>query len=291
MQISAEGGNHHLLGILVKAQIQLPENGLHLLRGDIRSQQAVDPLRLKGHPYGLILYGIDIDHASHHFAAAQLLYQLAGPVDGCLRVVGIQALLKNGGCIRPESCLLCGQTDIHAVKVSGFKYDGMYMIRDLGVLASHDTCKAHSLFSVIDHQHGVIQLPYLAVQGLELISVRRTLYHDLMTRNGVIVVGMHGLAILLHDEVRDIHQVIDGTDAAVPKALLHPFRGGGKADVLYHPCTVTGAELCILHLYLQIVIDILTVSCFLYLRQLEALSEGGGSLPGNADDAVAVHPV
>ena len=167
----------------------------------------------------------------------------------------------------------------------------MYMIRDLGVLASHDTCKAHSLFSVIDHQHGVIQLPYLAVQGLELISVRRALYHDLMTRNGVIVVGMHGLAILLHDEVRDIHQVIDGTDAAVPKALLHPFRGGGKADVLYHPCTVTGAKLRILHLYLQIVIDILTVSCFLYLRQLEALSEGGGSLPGNADDAVAVHPV
>ena len=102
---------------------------------------------------------------------------------------------------------------------------------------------------------------------------------------------MHGLAVLLHDIVGDIHQVVDGPDAAGGKPSAHPLRGRANLNVFADPGTVPGAERRILHFHAHIVVHILLVSHSFYLRGRKGLPESCRRLPGQAQHTVAVHPV
>ena len=45
-----------------------------------------------------------------------------------------------------------------------------------------------------------------------------------MTCQLVIVKGVHGLSVLFHHIVGDIHDIVDGTDSAGSQTALHPLR-------------------------------------------------------------------
>ena len=61
------------------------------------------------------------------------------------------------------------------------------------------------------------------------------------------VEGVHGLAVLQHHIVGDIHNVVDGTDAGVPEPLAHPRGRGPDLHVLHQAGGVAGAEVGILN--------------------------------------------
>ena len=112
-----------------------------------------------------------------------------------------------------------------------------------------------------------------------------------MARQGIVVKGVHGLSVLFHHVVGDIHDVVDGTDSAGRQAALHPLGGGSQLDVLHHSRAVAGAQLRVFHPHLQVIVDILAVSGGLYHRRMEFFSKCGGRLPGDSHHAVAVHAV
>ena len=121
--------------------------------------------------------------------------------------------------------LLCGKADIGAVKAGCLKYHGLYIICDLGILTAHDTGNAHLLFAVTDHQHTLIQLSAPDRPASETVAVlcaRRTMIS--WPASCVVIIGMHGLSVFFHHIVGDIHQVVDGTDAAGCQTSLHPLR-------------------------------------------------------------------
>ncbi len=112
-----------------------------------------------------------------------------------------------------------------------------------------------------------------------------------MSRDGVQIIGVHGLSVLFHHIVCDIYQIVDGPDAACRQPSLHPFRRWRDPDIRAHSCTVTGTQVFILNFHFDIIVDIPCFLLNLYIRFMERLTEGCRRLSGDTDDAVAVHPV
>ena len=110
---------------------------------------------------------------------------------------------------------------------------------------------------------------------------------------------MHGLAVFQHHIVGDVHNVVDGPDAAGAEALPHPLGGGGDLHVPHHPGGVPGTEVRVRGLHVQElrqgagqgVVRVLGAALHHGLVELHGLVECRHHLPGKADDAEAVGPV
>ncbi len=224
LQILTEGRNDDLLRLFIVSELFLAENRQHLFRRQIGAEVGVDFLRLEldsAKVRNRLLY---IDHSLCRSSASELYHQLACAVDCFLRITRIKSLLKNAGCIRAESDALRGFADIGAVEGCRLKEHSLYMIRDHGVLAAHDTGKSDFLFSVADHENVVIEFSLLIIERCEGFAVLCPADADFRACERVIVIGVHRLAVLEHDIIRDINEIVDWTDAAVAKAFLHPLR-------------------------------------------------------------------
>ena len=112
-----------------------------------------------------------------------------------------------------------------------------------------------------------------------------------MPRNGRKIEGVHGLAVLLHHIVGDVHQIVDGADAAGRKPSLHPPGGRADFDIFADPCAVSWTQFLILHFHGNIILRLLTVSRYRYLGQYKGLSESCRRLSGNTDYTVTVYAV
>ena len=167
----------------------------------------------------------------------------------------------------------------------------MHVFGDLGVFAAHDAGDADLLLAVADHQHVVVQFALLAVQGHEAFAVPRAPDYDLMAGDRVVIERVHGLAVLFHHVVGDVHQVVDGTDAAGAQALLHPFRGRAELDVLHDAGRVARAQVGVRDLHGNVIRSLLAVPSHRDDGRNERQAERGRRFPGNAQDAVAVHAV
>ena len=66
----------------------------------------------------------------------------------------------------------------------------------------------------------------------------------------IIIKGMHGLSVLFHNVVCDVHDVVDGADAGGCQAVLEPLGRRSQMDVLHHSGAVAFAEVCIFYRYL-----------------------------------------
>ena len=100
---------------------------------------------------------------------------------------------------------------------------------DLGVGTAHDTgdtdnARTFSLGRIGDEQILRIQLSLLLVQGHEALA-RAGAAHDDGRRERSQVVGVHRLAEVEHDVVRDVDGQRQGTHAGGLEALNHPTRG------------------------------------------------------------------
>ena len=106
------------------------------------------------------------------------------------------------------------------------------------------------------------------------------------------VKGVHGLAVLEHDVVGDIDDVIYRTHAGVADTLAHPLGRGGDLHVFDHARGVARAEAGVLDDDLRHVVDVAACSR-LYdgFMELQLLAEGDGRLAGKADHAQAVWTV
>ena len=93
-QVMTEGRCNDLSLLSVITEINLLEVRKHILLGNIGSQKGVDALRLERNANRLFFLRVNVYHAANYLTRAQLLDQLAGTVDGILRIVGIQALLE-----------------------------------------------------------------------------------------------------------------------------------------------------------------------------------------------------
>ena len=171
---------------------------------------------------------IDIRHALIDRATAVLDKQLNG------------ALRRDGGQRRIGAALepLCGlgvqlvttgaTRDRHGVKVRGFEQDVCRVLADLGVGTTHDTCntdnaRALALRRVGDQQILRVEVTLFLIQGHQRFAGASTA-HDDRGSKVTQVVGVHRLAKVQHDVVRDVDSQGQRAHARSFKALDHPAR-------------------------------------------------------------------
>ena len=102
---------------------------------------------------------------------------------------------------------------------------------------------------------------------------------------------MHRLAVLEHDVVCDVDDVVDRAHAAVAQALAHPCRRRGDPDVAHHARGVARAERGLVNADADIVADVLAAAGHVGRVQLQGLAEGHGGLARQTDHGQAVRAV
>ena len=161
LHIGPPGGN--MDGVALHLEVQSFQNPDHFLTGNIGAQQAVDLLRLQLHGDGVGVLGDDVHHALHHFAGAQQLHQLAGPLHGLQSVHGVQTLFIAGGSVGTHIQSGGGAVDGGAVEVGGFKQNHGGVAHDLAVGTAHDAGHADGSVLIADAEHRGGQIPLIAV--------------------------------------------------------------------------------------------------------------------------------
>ena len=263
----------------------------HVFR-DVRSKVCIDLLRLERDLSKRRQAVVLIDIGPCNLALAVLLEELAGAVHGSHRVVGIESLLKDGARIGAHADPLCGLADIGAVEGCGLEQHRVDMIGDHRILAAHDAGDADRTVRVIDHEDVVVELSLLTVEGREDLAILSASYDDLSAVNRVIVIGMHRLAVLHHDKVCDVDQVVDGADAEVCQTALHP--AGRRADLHIgdNRSNIPRAQILCLNVNGDEILRVLVKSMLhSNLWHDKRLSESHGRLSCNTEHAVAVNTV
>ena len=234
----------------------------------------------------------DVDDAVHHLASPQQLHQLTGPVDGGQRVHGVQALLELGGRLGAHTQGQRAPADAGAVEAGGLEHHVVGVVHDLGVQPAHDARQTYRPALVGNDQMVGVQRVLPAVQGGELFALSGTADDDLPAVDIAVVEGVHGLAVLQHDVVGDVHDVVDGPHSHGAKPLPHPLGGGGDLHVAHHPGGVPGHQIGGGGLHVQQLGEH-AVRPALHLRGVEGegLVKGSRRLPGQADDGQAVRAV
>ena len=138
--------------------------------------------------------------------------------------MGIKSFLELAGSIGPQAHTFGRFTDVGTVKRCRLEEHCLHLVRDHGILTAHDPRNAYFLLGITDHQHIGVQIPLLPVKRAEHIPFPGPTHDDLMTGDGIQIVSVHGLSVLFHHVVGNIHQIVDGADSAGRQTALHPLR-------------------------------------------------------------------
>ena len=289
LHVRAPGGD--IDGVALEGEAEAQEDVAHGGLVDVGAEQGVDLLGLELDGGLLEFVRADVDDALHHLARAEQLDELAGALHGGVGVLGVEALFIAGGGVGAHAEGGGGAADGGAVEVGGLKEHHGGVAHDLGVGAAHDAGHAHGLFRVADAEHGGGQLALGAVESLDGLALSGAAHMDLAALDAGEVKGVHGLAVLEHDVVGDVDDVVDGAHAGVADTLAHPGGGRGDLHVFDHAGGVAHAE-GVLDEDLGQLVDVAAGRGLDHgLMQLELLVEGDGGLAGKADHAQAVGAV
>ena len=211
--VMTEGRCNNFIALFVIGKFYICKIIQHLFAGQIGSKQCIDAFRLKFHANWLFAFGVYICHATDYFTGTQFFDQLACTIDRCLCIVRIQTFFELAGSIGSKTDFLCRKADVGAIKTCSLKHHRLYIVSDHGILTAHDAGNANSFLTVTDHQNRIIHRTFLTVQCGKFFAVFGSADHDLMTCKGIIIIGMHRLAVFFHYIVCDIDNVVDRTDS------------------------------------------------------------------------------
>ena len=227
-QIHAEGWRDRVPAVSRGAdgEAEALENPDHLRVGDGGAEHAREPLAAQVQTLRLPRLRVDVDDRSGRLAGADLLHQPDRALDRDHLRVGIGAALEARRGLRLQPEPLAGAPDRRRLEVRRLEYHGRRRCRDFGGRAAHHPGDALGAIAIGDHQHVGLHLPFDAVERRAALARPGAPRRERRPGEAVQVVGMHRLAELEVDVVRDVDDVADRTDAGRLQARRHP---GGRA--------------------------------------------------------------
>ena len=177
------------------------------------------------------------------------------------------------------------------MEAGGLEHDGLGVVLDLGVRAAHDARDRDRLVVIADGEHLVGQVVVLSVQRLDGLAGPRAAHDDLAVRQAGVVERVHRLAVLEHDVVGDVNDVVDRAHAGGVQALAHPDGRGFDLDVAHQTRSVARAQVGVAYLDRHILVNIVAHALDRRGADMERAVKGGGGLARQTDDAQAVRAV
>ena len=106
----------------------------------------------------------------------------------------------------------------------GFQEYVLGLFRHAGIEAAEYTGDTHRFFHIANHQVAVGQCAFHAIERHKLGAFRCRAYHDFITFDLIGIERVQRLSYAMQDVVRDIHHVINRTQADHLQTVLQPFR-------------------------------------------------------------------
>ena len=290
LHIAAPGGNVYRVALQREAEID--KYLAHGRLADVRAEKGVYLIRLQLHGRRLKRLRHDVDNAVHDLARAEHFHKLARALHGGEGVLHVKTLFKAGGRVRAHTQRRGRAAHGGAVEVCAFKQHHRRVADDLAVLAAHHARNAHGLVGVADAQHVRRELALRSVKRAYDLALARGADVYLAVVDTGEVERVHRLAVLQHDIVRDIDDIVYRAHTGVADTLAHPFGAGGDLYVLDHARGVARTERGVLNDDLcKLVYVAAGLGLYHRLMQRQLLAEGDGGLARKADHAQAVGAV
>ena len=223
--VAAEGrdGDTPLVdGFAPAGEAEGGEDALGGLVGHGRAQDAQNFLAAQGELRALPAAGIDVDGASQQLAAGQFEEELGAAARGAQRGFHVHAALEAVAGFGAQAEVFGGAAGGDGLKPSRFEQDVAGGEADLGVGAAHDAGQRHGAAGVGDEQVVRLERALDAVERGELFARLGAADDDAAVAEQVEVEGVGGVAELEQDVVGDVHDVVDGGEAAGFQALAQP---------------------------------------------------------------------
>ena len=254
-QVLTDGrrGDCHDVAFAADLYFQPFEHCDHFFAAQLDAQHIVDPADADIDGLRLLRLRITVYLAFADLAGTGEFDESAETVCSCFCQVRVDALLESGGRLCPQAQLLRCGPDAASQEVRGFQDDSLCIFLNLGIEAAHDAGDADASLRILDHEHVAFHGPFVLIEGDELLAGLRVLYDDLVAVNLLDIEGVHRLAVLKHDEVGKVYDIVDRTHACVHQALLQPPRRLLDHDVRDDPGNIALAALRIFDFYGDVV--------------------------------------
>ena len=281
-----------LLARLLDGEAKLREDVHHAAPGQLRAEAPVDLRRREVDSHGRLRLRIAVHDALCDRAGPHLLQQLAGAFERARRIRHIDTALEPSGCLGVQAAGARRAADARPIEGRRLEDDRRRLLRDLALEPAHDAGKARGMLAVRDDEFLSLGDARAVVERVEVLPRLGATRRERMPRDLIVIIGMHRLPELEHDEVRHIDDVIDGADAGPLEALLHPLRRRRDLDILHHAHAEAIAE--ILRLYARLD-EVGRLGCIVLLtandRPLRLVPREDGDLAHETEHAEAIAAV
>jgi len=217
--------------------------------------------------------------------------ELRRPLERRQRQLGADGPLEAHAGLADQPQPVTGMVDAGRVEAGRLQQDGACLRAYLAVGAAHDTAEGYRPLRIGDDQHIAGKAPLYSIQRDHDLAVHRPAHDNLTALYLAIVEAVQRLAVLQHDVVGDIHDIVYRAHARADEALLEPLRGLAYLNAGYQAGAVPGAQVRVGYLHRYLFFYRRPLGFIINLRQRNALPGEGGYLVSDADDREQVGAV
>ena len=188
------------------------------------ADQCIDLIVSQFHTIGGNRNRINILDSTRNRSACHFLNQQSSTLHHFDRLIRIQAAFIAERSIRIQTEATGCLTDPSRMESGRFQEYILSLFRHTGIESAKYTGDTHRLFHIANHQITVGQRTFHTIERHKLGTFRRRAYHDFITFDLIGIERVQRLSYAVQDIVRNIHHVINGTQADHLQTVLQPFR-------------------------------------------------------------------
>ena len=205
-------------------ETQTIQDFYHFISRNVCTQTIVNLSRDKVNEYWLFLFRINIYNPLGNCTSPHVLQQLSCSIQGSHSLSNVNTTLKSARCLRVQTTCTGGTTNAGTIEGSRLQYYSSSVLCNLGLQTAHYTGQASRLFAISNNQFLPFGNTRRIIQGVKIFSGYCLAGCKAMTGYLVIIIGVHRLTQLYHNEISYVYNIINGTNPCIFQTCLHPLR-------------------------------------------------------------------
>ena len=164
-----------------------------------------------------------INNLHGNFAAGKFLCQQSGLFQGVKLSIGIDTAFKTERSIGIESVTARALSYPSRVEISTFKQDIARRVVRSATLSTEHSGDTHRLFGIANGQVALRKFAFFTVERDKRRAFRKCFRHNLAPGDHICIEAMQGLSVGHHHIVRDVDNIIDGSQTDGVQFVLQPL--------------------------------------------------------------------
>ena len=164
-----------------------------------------------------------INNLHGNFTASEFFCQQSSLLQGIKLSIGIDTTLETERSIGIESMTSRALSYPCRVEISTFKQDIARRVVRSATLSTEHSGDTHRLFGIANGQVALRKFAFFAIERDKRRAFRKCFHHNLATFDHICIEAMQGLSVGHHHIVRDVDNIIDGSQTDGVQFVLQPL--------------------------------------------------------------------